>query len=133
VINIAFILNGFDNQERKLSFAKTHFPVLKYKFHACTMQQAFYPFHNKYLVVMATRKHCYKIFLFGFLLSNLHMYTQHNFSTLFIHCNLNKFITAIIFGKYYDRSRLLTTLSMLRSYTILVKTMHLTPQYHNLC
>jgi len=38
-----FTLNGFDNQERKLTFAKTDFQVLKLKFHACNFKQAFYP------------------------------------------------------------------------------------------
>jgi len=41
--NAAFTLNGFDDQERKLTFVKTDFQVLKLKFHACSFKQAFYP------------------------------------------------------------------------------------------
>jgi len=33
----AFTLNGFDNQKRKLTFAKTDFQILKLKFHACSI------------------------------------------------------------------------------------------------
>jgi len=39
-------LNGFDDQERNLMFAKTDFQVLKLKFHACNFKQAFYPHHK---------------------------------------------------------------------------------------
>jgi len=34
----AFTLNGFDDQERKLTFVKTAFQVLKPKFLACSMK-----------------------------------------------------------------------------------------------
>jgi len=36
--NTAFTLNGFDNQERNLTFVKTFFEVLKLKFHACNFK-----------------------------------------------------------------------------------------------
>jgi len=32
VINAAFTLNGFDDQQRNMTFVKTHFQVLKLKF-----------------------------------------------------------------------------------------------------
>jgi len=37
----AFTLKGFDDQERNLTFVKTDFQVLKLKFHACILLQAF--------------------------------------------------------------------------------------------
>jgi len=37
----AFTRNGFDNQERNLTFVKTDFQGLKIKFHACNFKQAF--------------------------------------------------------------------------------------------
>jgi len=37
---------GFDDQERILNILKTNFQVLKLKFHACSMKQAFYPLHK---------------------------------------------------------------------------------------
>jgi len=43
----AFTLNGFDNQERNLTFVKTAFQVLKLEFLACSMKQAFYPLHKQ--------------------------------------------------------------------------------------
>jgi len=43
----AFTLNDFDNQERNLTFVKTVFQVLKLKFLACSIKQAFYPFHKQ--------------------------------------------------------------------------------------
>jgi len=46
---VAFTLNGFNDQERKLTFVKTDFHVLKLKFHACNFKQAFYPFHKLYI------------------------------------------------------------------------------------
>jgi len=43
--------NGFDNQERNLTFVmKTDFQVLKLKFHACKFKQDFYPLHKLYIV-----------------------------------------------------------------------------------
>jgi len=47
--NAAFTLNGFDDQERNLTFVKTDFQVLKLKFHACNFKQAFYPLHKLYI------------------------------------------------------------------------------------
>jgi len=47
--NAAFTLNGFDDQERNLCFAKTDFQVIKHKFLACNLKQAFYPLHNLYI------------------------------------------------------------------------------------
>jgi len=46
-INAAFTFNGFDNQERNLTFVKMTFQVLKFKFHACSMKQAFFPVHRQ--------------------------------------------------------------------------------------
>jgi len=45
----AFTLNGFDDQERNLTFVKTDFQVFKLKFHACKFKKAFYPIHNLYI------------------------------------------------------------------------------------
>jgi len=45
--NAAFTLNGFDDQERNLTLVKTDFQVLKFKFHACIMKQAFYLLHKQ--------------------------------------------------------------------------------------
>jgi len=42
---VLFTLNGFDNQERNLTFVKTDFEVLKLKFHACNFKQTLYPLH----------------------------------------------------------------------------------------
>jgi len=42
-IYAAFTLNGFDDQERNLTFVKTDFQVLKLKLHTCNFKQAFYP------------------------------------------------------------------------------------------
>jgi len=47
IINAAFTLCGFDDQERNLTFVKTDFQVLKLKFLACSMNQAFYPLHKQ--------------------------------------------------------------------------------------
>jgi len=46
--NAAFTLNGFDEQERNLTFVKTDFQVLKLKFHACNFK-AFYSLHKLYV------------------------------------------------------------------------------------
>jgi len=35
VSDAAFTLNGFDDQERNMTFVKMYFQVLKLKFHAC--------------------------------------------------------------------------------------------------
>jgi len=43
ITNAAFTLNGFDDQERNLMFVKMDFQVLKLKFLAYNMKQAFYP------------------------------------------------------------------------------------------
>jgi len=45
--NAAFTLNGFDDQERNLTFVKTAFQVLKLQFLPCSMKQAFYPLHKQ--------------------------------------------------------------------------------------
>jgi len=50
VFNAAFTLSSFDNQERKLMFLKTAFQVLKPKFYACSMKQAFYLLHRQNIV-----------------------------------------------------------------------------------
>jgi len=48
VIYAAFIiLSGFDNQEQNLMFVKTAFQILKLKFFACGMKQAFYLLHKQ--------------------------------------------------------------------------------------
>jgi len=44
--NASFTLNGFDDQERSLTFVKTDFQILKLKFHACSMKQVFLLFHK---------------------------------------------------------------------------------------
>jgi len=44
-----FTINGFDDQERKLTFVKTDFRVLKLKFRACNFKQAFYSLHKRYI------------------------------------------------------------------------------------
>jgi len=36
--------NGFDNQERNLTFEKTDFQVFELKFHTYNFKQAFYSF-----------------------------------------------------------------------------------------
>jgi len=41
--NAAFTLNGITTKNKTLLFAKTDFQVLKLKFHACSMKQAFCP------------------------------------------------------------------------------------------
>jgi len=41
--NAAFTFNGFDDEERNFTIAKTDFQVSKLKFHACKLKQAFYP------------------------------------------------------------------------------------------
>jgi len=41
-----FTLNGFGDQERNLTFVKTDFQVLKFKFHACNFKQAFYSLYT---------------------------------------------------------------------------------------
>jgi len=44
--NAAFTLNGFDNQERNLTFVKTDFQLLKFKFHACNLNRLYILFIN---------------------------------------------------------------------------------------
>jgi len=48
-IYAAFTLNDFDDQERNLTFVKTDFQVLKLKFRACKIKQAFYHLHKLYI------------------------------------------------------------------------------------
>jgi len=45
--NAAFTLKGFDDQKRNLGLVKTAFQVLKLKFLAYGMKQAFYSFHKQ--------------------------------------------------------------------------------------
>jgi len=45
----AFTLNGFDDQERNLTFVNTDFQVLKLKFYAYNFKQAFYSLHKLYV------------------------------------------------------------------------------------
>jgi len=52
----AFTLSGFANQERSLTFVKTAFQVLKLKFLASIVEQAFYPLHNKILRELVNKK-----------------------------------------------------------------------------
>jgi len=42
-------INGFDNQERNLTFQKMRFQVLKLKFHVCNFKQAFHPLHKLHI------------------------------------------------------------------------------------
>jgi len=58
--NAAFTLSGFGDQERNLTFVKTAFQVLKLKFLACTMKQAFYHFTNKILREFDNKKVLFK-------------------------------------------------------------------------
>jgi len=43
-------LNGYDDKERNLAAMKTDFQVLKVKFLACGMKQAFYFLHKQNIV-----------------------------------------------------------------------------------
>jgi len=43
--------NGFDYQERNLTFEIMDFQVLL-KFHACNFKQAFYPLHKLYIYIV---------------------------------------------------------------------------------
>jgi len=57
--------NGVDDQERNLSFVKTDFKVLKLKFHACIMKQAFYPLQKLNICAsLAITKYSYASFFF---------------------------------------------------------------------
>jgi len=49
--NAAFTLNGFDDQERNLTFVKTNFRVLKLKFHAYNFKQALYALQKLYIAL----------------------------------------------------------------------------------
>jgi len=70
----AFTLDGFDDQERNLTFVKMNFQVLKLKFHACSFKHAFYPLpKTNYYASLTTQKYFYTSFLFGTWLSNLHV------------------------------------------------------------
>jgi len=60
--NAAFTFSGFDYQERNLTFVKTAFQVLKLKFYACSMKQAFYQFHKQNIARLDNQKvHFYKL------------------------------------------------------------------------
>jgi len=41
--------NGFNDQERNLTFEKTDFQVLKLKYFVCNFKQAFYPLQKLYI------------------------------------------------------------------------------------
>jgi len=72
----AFTLSGFDDQERNLTFVKTAFQVLKLKFLACSMKQAFYLLHKQNIArawQQERRKYFFRSFPFGIWLSNLHV------------------------------------------------------------
>jgi len=75
--NAAFTLNGFDNEERNLTFVKTDFQVLKLKFHACNFKQASILFKNYISRDFGYAKNFYTSFSFGIWLSNLHVQTRH--------------------------------------------------------
>jgi len=47
ILNVAFTLSSFDNQEQNLTFVKTAFQVLKLKFLASIIEQAFYPLYKQ--------------------------------------------------------------------------------------
>jgi len=64
--NAAFTLSGFDKQERNLTFVKTDFQVLKLKFLACSMKQAFYPL-NKILRELGKKKILFYMLSFRYL------------------------------------------------------------------
>jgi len=49
IINAAFTLNGFGDQERNLTFVKTGFQVLKTKFPVCNFKKAFYILFINYI------------------------------------------------------------------------------------
>jgi len=57
--NAAFTLNGFDDQERNLTFVKTDFQVLKLKFYSYNFKKAFYPLHK----LDKTKVLLYKLFV----------------------------------------------------------------------
>jgi len=42
-------INGFDDQERNLTFVKTDRQALKFKFHACDFKQVSYPLQKVYI------------------------------------------------------------------------------------
>jgi len=64
----------FDDQERKLMFVNTAFQVLKLKFLACSMKQAFLSSsQTKLCSSFARRKYFFTRFPFGNWLSNLHV------------------------------------------------------------
>jgi len=69
--------NGFDHQERNLTFLKTDFQALKLKFYACSMKRFFLSSSQiKHCATLTTRKYFYTSFLFGTWLSNLHVKMQ---------------------------------------------------------
>jgi len=43
---VAFTLNGFDDQERNLTFVKTDFQIIKVKIYVFNSKQAFYLLHK---------------------------------------------------------------------------------------
>jgi len=59
----AFSLNGFDDGKRNLTFVKTDFQVLKFKFRTCNFKQAFYPFRRLYIAWLWHTILLYKLFV----------------------------------------------------------------------
>jgi len=57
--NAEFTLNGFDDQERNLTFIKMDFQVLKFKFNACNFKQAFYPLHKLHIAWLWQHKNTF--------------------------------------------------------------------------
>jgi len=68
----AFVLNGFEDQERNLTFVKTDFQVSKLKFYACNFQQTSFLL-NYMLCDFDNRKILQTSFSFDVWLSNLHV------------------------------------------------------------
>jgi len=62
--NAVFTLNGFDDQEWNLTFVKTGFQVLKFKFHACNFNQAVYRLQiTIYCITLTKQKYFIQPFL----------------------------------------------------------------------
>jgi len=57
-------LNGFDDEERNLTFVKTTFQVLKLKFLVCSLKQKSFLFSSqtKYCASLVTRKYFLQAF-----------------------------------------------------------------------
>jgi len=59
-----FTLNGFDYQERNLTFVKTDFQLLRLKFHAWNFNILFINY-TVYRVTLTTQQYFYANFTFG--------------------------------------------------------------------